>query len=70
MDRKTAVYLIGLYRKYISGALPTACRFHPSCSRYAEGAIVKHGLGKGIYLAVRRILRCHPFSKGGYDPVK
>lgn len=45
------------------------CRFYPTCSEYAKQAIQKHGLAKGLFLGIKRILRCHPFSKGGYDPV-
>lgn len=46
------------------------CRFYPSCSQYALDAIVIHGVLKGLFLTIRRLLRCHPFAKGGYDPVK
>lgn len=64
--------LIGLvrgYRRWISPALPPACRFVPSCSAYAEEALHKHGAGRGSWLAARRLLRCHPFGGSGYDPV-
>jgi uncharacterized protein len=60
---------IGLYRVTLSGWLGGQCRFHPSCSRYAEGAIRTHGAVKGTLLATRRILRCNPFGRGGLDPV-
>jgi len=58
------------YQRYISPMLRPCCRFVPTCSEYAVGAIEKYGAGKGLLLAIWRILRCNPFSKGGYDPVK
>ena len=68
--KKIFIGLIRFYRKYLSG-LKTAptCKFYPTCSQYAIEAIEKHGVIKGGLLAVWRILRCNPFSKGGYDPV-
>ena len=64
-----AVFLIAVYQKIISPALPPSCRYVPSCSQYAREAIMKHGFLKGASLAARRLLRCHPFHAGGYDPV-
>ena len=64
--------LLGLIRSYqflISPLFPKACRFWPSCSHYTHDAIRMHGIAKGLYLGLRRILRCHPFNPGGYDPV-
>ena len=58
------------YHKIISPVLPRACRFYPSCSVYAADAIRSHGVLKGGLLALRRLGRCHPWSGGGYDPVK
>ena len=60
---------IGAYRRWISPLLGSHCRFSPSCSAYAHEAIQHHGLRRGVLLAVRRILRCHPFHPGGVDPV-
>ena len=60
---------IRFYQRHISPALPPTCRYYPSCSAYAVEAIGEHGAAKGFYLAVRRLLRCHPWHKGGYDPV-
>ena len=67
--RSIAVFLITLYQKLISPMFPSSCRFSPTCSQYAKDAIVKYGIARGSYLAARRILRCHPFHPGGYDPV-
>ena len=61
--------LIGGYRTFISPALAPSCRFTPSCSAYAVEAIELHGAGRGSWLALRRLLRCHPFHAGGHDPV-
>ncbi|GAA4677970.1 membrane protein insertion efficiency factor YidD [Phytohabitans rumicis] len=61
--------LVIAYRRWISPALPARCRFYPSCSAYALEAIAKHGALRGAGLAVWRLLRCHPFHPGGYDPV-
>lgn len=63
------LFPIRIYRRYISPLTPPACRFTPTCSQYAMEAIQKHGPIKGLYLAVRRILRCHPWGGSGYDPV-
>jgi hypothetical protein len=57
------------YRRWISPVLPARCRFYPSCSAYALEAVTYHGAVRGTALAVRRLLRCHPFHPGGYDPV-
>ncbi|MDR1330307.1 MAG: membrane protein insertion efficiency factor YidD [Oscillospiraceae bacterium] len=60
---------ISFYRRDVSPLTPPACRFVPTCSQYAYEAIELHGALKGGYLAARRLLKCHPFHKGGYDPV-
>lgn len=62
--------LLKLYKTLISPFLPPACRFEPTCSEYTRQAVVKYGAMKGSWLGLKRILRCQPFSKGGYDPVK
>jgi len=61
--------LVRLYRLTLSRSLPRACRFEPSCSAYAEEALQRHGLFHAAWLIVRRVARCHPFHRGGYDPV-
>lgn len=60
---------IRLYQLTLSRALPPACRFEPSCSQYAYQAVDRYGALRGGWMAVKRILRCHPFNPGGYDPV-
>lgn len=61
---------IKFYKKYISPMRPATCRFLPTCSQYALEAIEKYGALKGGFFALKRILKCHPLHKGGYDPVK
>jgi putative membrane protein insertion efficiency factor len=70
MVRQFVIFLLKLYRKYISPlkGRPT-CIYTPTCSLYAIQALEKYGIFKGTYLAIRRVLRCHPYAKGGYDPV-
>jgi len=63
------IFLVRVYRAMLSVLLPRACRFEPSCSAYAEEALARHGALSGVVMALRRILRCHPFHPGGYDPV-
>ena len=64
------IRLIEIYRKYISILKRPSCRFYPTCSQYAIDAIKKYGAVKGSFMAIWRIIRCNPFNKGGYDPVK
>lgn len=64
------IFFIRGYRLLISPLLPPSCRFTPTCSEYAIQAIEKYGALRGVYLGARRLLRCHPFHAGGYDPVK
>jgi uncharacterized protein len=68
--REAGITLIKGYRRFVSPMLPPSCRFTPSCSLYTLQAIEKYGLLKGILMGARRLLRCHPFSEGGYDPVR
>lgn len=67
--RAIALYLLRFYKRFISPLLPPACRFEPTCSVYAMGAIEKYGLARGGWLALKRLARCHPLNPGGWDPV-
>jgi putative membrane protein insertion efficiency factor len=69
MAKKILLLLIRGYRRFISPLFPPCCRFYPTCSSYALEAVSKYGALKGGFLAVKRILKCHPFNDGGYDPV-
>ena len=69
MAKKILLFLIRFYQRRISPLFPPCCRFYPTCSAYAAQAIDKYGAAKGGWLAFRRIIRCHPFNDGGYDPV-
>jgi putative membrane protein insertion efficiency factor len=68
--KKLFLFLIKFYQRNISPMKKPCCRFYPTCSQYALEAIQKYGAFKGFFLALWRILRCNPFCKGGYDPVK
>lgn len=71
--KKFFIYLIELYQKYISKFLESKnirCKFYPTCSEYTKQAIEKYGVIRGCMLGIVRILKCNPFSKGGYDPLK
>jgi len=59
-----------LYQLALSPFLPSACRFHPTCSEYMRQAVAHHGAIKGMWMGLRRLARCHPFHTGGYDPVR
>lgn len=67
--RRLWVWPIRAYQRLLSPLLPRRCRFYPSCSEYAAQALLKHGLLRGGWLALRRLLRCGPWHPGGYDPV-
>ena len=60
---------IKLYQYLISPLLKPSCRYYPTCSQYAESAIKHYGVAKGLWLAIKRLLRCHPWARGGYDPI-
>jgi putative membrane protein insertion efficiency factor len=67
--RGLALSFIRLYQRGVSPVLPPSCRYEPTCSQYGYEAIARHGIVRGAFLTIGRILRCNPFSKGGYDPV-
>lgn len=67
--KKSILIIIRIYQKLISPFLGKNCRFYPTCSNYTYQAIEEHGIIKGSYLGIKRILKCHPFNEGGYDPV-
>ncbi|MDO9575370.1 MAG: membrane protein insertion efficiency factor YidD [bacterium] len=63
------IIFLNIYQKMVSPLFPPSCRFYPTCSEYTKGAILKYGVFKGIVLGIQRVLRCNPFSRGGYDPI-
>lgn len=63
------IFMIKFYRNFISPLKKPSCIYIPTCSQYALEAVTKYGFFKGVFLSIKRILRCHPFAKGGYDPV-
>ena len=67
--KQLLLLLVRFYRSCISPLLPPSCRYYPTCSAYAMEAIERYGARRGAWMALRRILRCHPFHAGGYDPV-
>lgn len=69
IGQRILVTIIRIYQMTLSRSLPASCRFYPSCSEYTLQAIAKYGVFKGGWLGIKRILRCHPFHPGGYDPV-
>lgn len=69
LGKRAALWVLRFYQRFISPALPPSCRFTPSCSEYTYQAVAKYGVLSGIWLGTKRLLRCHPFSAGGFDPV-
>ena len=67
--KRLFLLLVQFYRSCISPLTPPSCRYYPTCSAYAMEAIERYGARRGAWMALRRILRCHPFHRGGYDPV-
>ena len=67
--KQALISCVRFYRKNVSPLFPPCCNYYPTCSQYALEALEKYGAAKGSLLAAKRVLRCHPFHKGGYDPV-
>lgn len=70
MFKRLAIAGINFYRKFLSPLKPPTCRYYPSCSRYALDAVNRYGVMSGLWLAFKRLIRCHPWHAGGYDPVE
>jgi uncharacterized protein len=68
--RKAVIATLRFYKRFLSPYLPSACRYRPTCSEYMLEAVSKYGVPRGVSLGVRRLLRCHPFRQGGFDPVR
>jgi len=68
--RKLIVAILRFYKLILSPFLPSSCRYYPSCSEYMRQAVEKHGAARGVWMGVKRLLRCHPFHAGGLDPVR
>ena len=68
--RALTLTILRIYKRWISPMLPSACRFHPTCSEYMIQAVEAHGVARGVWMGVRRLAKCHPFHAGGFDPVR
>ncbi len=67
--RRLIVLMLRYYKRGVSPLLPPACRFHPTCSDYMAEAVSRHGAGRGVWMGLKRLARCHPLNAGGLDPV-
>jgi len=68
--RELVIGGLRFYKRWISPMLPSSCRFHPTCSEYMKEAVERYGALRGVAMGIRRLLRCHPFHTGGFDPVR
>jgi hypothetical protein len=68
--RKVVIATLGFYKRFLSPLLPSACRYRPTCSEYMLEAVGKYGVRRGVWMGTLRLLRCHPFHEGGFDPVR
>ncbi|MBI3358993.1 MAG: membrane protein insertion efficiency factor YidD [Nitrospirae bacterium] len=64
------IFLIRIYQRLLSPLHPPVCRFYPTCSHYSIAAVRRHGMVSGLFLTIKRLIRCSPFSQGGYDPIQ
>lgn len=69
MTSGALIFLLRGYKRFISPFLPSACRFHPTCSEYMRQAVEEHGAARGVWMGICRLAKCHPFHAGGVDPV-
>ena len=68
--RKVVVAALSFYKRFLSPFVPAACRYRPTCSQYMLDAVEKYGVRRGVWMGTLRLLRCHPFHQGGFDPVR
>lgn len=68
--QKAVIASLAFYKRRISPLLPSACRFYPTCSEYMSEAVSRYGVARGVGMGIKRLLRCHPFCAGGFDPVR
>ena len=68
--RAAAIFVLRFYKRFLSPLLPSACRYRPTCSEYMLEAVDKYGVRRGVWMGTLRLLRCHPFHEGGFDPVR
>jgi putative membrane protein insertion efficiency factor len=68
--RKVVIAALSLYKRFLSPFVPAACRYRPTCSEYMLEAVEKYGVRRGVWMGMLRLLRCHPFHQGGFDPVR
>jgi putative membrane protein insertion efficiency factor len=68
--RKVVIAALSFYKRFLSPFVPAACRYRPTCSEYMLEAVEKYGVRRGVWMGTMRLLRCHPFHQGGFDPVR
>ncbi|MEZ5352394.1 MAG: membrane protein insertion efficiency factor YidD [Bryobacteraceae bacterium] len=68
--QRLLIQVLFFYKRWVSPLLPSACRFHPTCSEYMRQAVERHGMIAGVWMGLKRLGRCHPFREGGFDPVR